>query len=110
MQSLILATALVVAQENGGDGGGGSEIFSFLVIILVLGAFFWFLIIRPQRSQLRRRQELSASLEIGDAIRTGGGIMGVIRRIDEDSVVLEVEDGGLLRVARMAVVAKDDGS
>ncbi len=106
MQSLILATGFVLAQE---DGSGSSGLLSFLVIILVLGGFFWFLIIRPQRNQLRRRQELSASLEIGDAIRTGGGIMGVIRRIDEDSVVLEVEDGGLLRVARMAIVTKEGG-
>ncbi len=105
MLSLILASSLVVAQA--GDGGGSSGLLSFLVIILVLGGFFWFLIIRPQRNQLRRRQELSASLEVGDAVRTGGGIMGVVRRIDEDSVVLEVEDGGLLRVARMAVVHKE---
>ncbi len=105
MLSLILASSLVVAQA--GDGGGSSGLLSFLVIILVLGGFFWFLIIRPQRNQLRRRQELSASLEVGDAVRTGGGIMGVVRRIDEDSVVLEVEDGGLLRVARMMVVHKE---
>ncbi len=104
MQSLILASSVILAQE---DGGGGSGLLSFVVIVGVLGAFFWFLIIRPQRNQLRRRQELTAALEIGDAVRTGGGIMGVIRRIDEDSVVLEVEDGGLLRVARMAIVHRD---
>ncbi len=109
METLILATGLIVAQaDDGGSGAGG--LLSFLLIVAVLGGFFWFLIIRPQRSQLRRRQELSAALEIGDSVRTGGGIMGVVRRIDDDSVVLEVEDGGLLRVLRMAVVARDGDS
>ncbi len=97
MQSLILAQS---------DGGSGSGLFGFLVIVAVLGGFFWFLIIRPQRNQVRRRQELSAALEIGDEVRTAGGIIGVIRRMDDQTVVLEVEDGGLLRVLRVMVVAR----
>ncbi len=101
--------SLILAQESSSSGAGG--LLSFLLIIGVLGGFFWFLIIRPQRRQMRRRQELVGSVGVGDHIRTGGGIYGVIRRIDDTDAVIEVEDGGLLRVIRVAIVDKlnDDG-
>ena len=102
--------SLIIAQESSSSGAGG--LLSFLLIIGVLGGFFWFLIIRPQRRQMRRRQELVNSVEVGDHVRTGGGIYGVVRRMDEQDVIIEVEDGGLLKVIRVAIVDKlngDDG-
>ncbi len=101
MQSLILA------QESSSSGAGG--LLSFVLIIGVLGGFFWFLIIRPQRRQMRRRQAMVSSVEVGDHIRTGGCIYGVVRRIDDRDAVIEVEDGGLLKVIRAAIVDKLDG-
>ena len=96
--------SLIFAQESSSDGAGG--LLSFLLIIGVLGGFFWFLIIRPQRRQMRRRQELVSSVEVGDLVRTGGGIYGVVRRIDDQDAVLEVEDGGKEYYVRV----KPDGS
>jgi preprotein translocase subunit YajC len=55
---------------------------------------------------MRQRRALVDSLAIGDEIRTGGGIFGTIRRIDDESAIIEVEDGGLLRVVRLAIIAK----
>lgn len=43
---------------------------------------------------------------MGDRIQTIGGILGVIRKMDDESVVIEVEDGGRLRIARRAVAGK----
>jgi preprotein translocase subunit YajC len=95
--------SLILAQN--GDSGGGN-ITGFILIIALLGAFFYFLIIRPQRRQVQRRQVLADSLEIGDTIRTGGGIYGTIRRLDDEAVIIEVEDGGLIKIAKLAIVAK----
>ncbi len=95
---------LILAQSDGGSGAGG--ILGFVLIIALLGGFFWFMILRPQRAQMRNRRSLVASLEVGDEIRTGGGIFGTIRRLDEESAIIEVEDGGLLRVVRLAIIAR----
>lgn len=76
-----------------------------LIFLGLMIAVFYFFIIRPQRQRQKAQQELSASLEIGDDIRTIGGIHGRILTIDEESVLLEVEQGQI-RVARRAVGAK----
>jgi preprotein translocase subunit YajC len=60
------------------------------------------LIIRPQRTRMRNQQELSRSLQLGDRVQTIGGIQGVVRSLDDDSVVIEIEQGRM-RVVRRAV-------
>lgn len=86
----------VLAQESSGGG-----LTTLIFLALMVGVFYFF-IIRPQRQRQRDQKELSASLEIGDEIRTIGGIHGRVTRIDEDSVVVEVEQGQI-RVARRAI-------
>lgn len=90
----------VLAQEEASGGGMTTLIFLGLMI-----AVFYFFIIRPQRQRQKAQQELSASLEIGDEVRTIGGIHGRILTIDEESVLLEVEQGQI-RIARRAVGSK----
>ena len=90
----------VLAQEA--TGGSGTTTLIFLGLMI---AVFYFFIIRPQRQRQKAQQELSASLEIGDDVRTIGGIHGRILTIDEESVLLEVEQGQI-RVARRAVGSK----
>ena len=92
----------ILAQASGTSG-----VLS-LVWLGALVVLFYFLLIRPQRVRARRHQELIRSLQVGDRIQTVGGIYGVIRSLDDTSAVIEVEDGGKLRVARRAVGTKAD--
>ncbi len=94
---------LVLAQE-----ASGSSITSFIFLGLMVAVFYLF-IIRPQRKRQRDQQQLSASLEIGNEVRTIGGIHGRILSADDESVVLQVEEGRI-RVARRAIGAKVDGA
>lgn len=89
---------IVFAQET--TTGTGSLIFLLLMV-----AVFYFLIIRPQRNRAKRQQELAASLQLGDEIQTIGGIKGRIKRLDEDDVVLELEQGEI-RLSRKAVASR----
>lgn len=101
----ILAQETTVV-EDAADSGGAGSFLPLILIIALLGGFFYFMIIRPQRNQVRQRQALVESLAVGDEIHTTGGIYGIVRRLDEDAVVIEVEDGGLLKVVRRAVALK----
>ncbi len=76
--------------------------YSQLIFFAVLIGVFYFLLIRPQRKRARAQQELAESLQVGDEIRTIGGLHGRVVSTDEESVVLAVEDGRI-RVSRRAI-------
>lgn len=80
--------------------GGG---FAFLPLLLAVG--FIFLITLPQRRMRKQQQALQSSLEVGDMVRTVGGIHGRILSIDDGGVVIEVESGKL-RLERRAIAGK----
>ena len=93
-------SSVVFAQETSGTGAWGSLIF----LALMIGVFY-FLIIRPQRNRAKAQRELSESLQMGQEVRTIGGIHGSVISMDEESVVLRVEEGRI-RVSRRAIASR----
>ncbi|OFW64452.1 MAG: preprotein translocase subunit YajC [Actinobacteria bacterium RBG_16_67_15] len=98
----ILAQAETAAEE-------GSTWLTLVLYAVVLGGLFYFLMIRPQRTRMRRQQEMIEALKIGDEVTTIGGIYGRIEFMDDTTAVLQVEGGGRLRVARRALAGKVTG-
>jgi preprotein translocase subunit YajC len=47
-------------------------------------------------------------LQRGDRVMTAGGIYGTIDSVSEDSVVIKVEGGTTLRVARSSIVQRQE--
>jgi len=88
--------SVVFAQE-----ATGSALPSLLFLGLMVGVFY-FLIIRPQRRRSQQQKDLAQSLQVGDEVRTIGGIHGRVLSVDEDSAVLQVEDGQI-RVTKRAI-------
>ena len=72
----------------------------FLVFMV---AVFYLLIIRPQRRRQQEQEQAIAKLQPGDRVITIGGIYGQIESMSEDSFVIRVESGALLRIRRQAV-------
>ena len=77
----------------------------FLLVLLVMFGLMWFILIRPQRAQQRRHQELLNELKIGDEVVTLGGIYGEVKGLDEERVRLEVDADVEIVVARRAVAS-----
>jgi preprotein translocase subunit YajC len=77
-----------------------------LAPILLIGVVFYFLLIRPQQRRARAQREITQSTEVGDEVVTIGGLFGVVREIDDDSVLLEVAPGTELRYLRSAIARK----
>ncbi|MEE9298828.1 MAG: preprotein translocase subunit YajC [Acidimicrobiia bacterium] len=91
------------------SANGGSGFVTLVIYAVVIGGLFYFLMIRPQRTRSRRQQQLVDALEIGDEVTTIGGIFGIIEHMDDESVVLQIEGGGRIRVVRRALAGKVDG-
>ena len=83
--------------------GAQRTIIVFLVLIF---GIFYFLLIRPQRKRQKEHEQLVRELQRGDSVLTAGGIFGVVESISEESVVIKVESGATLRVAKGSVALK----
>jgi preprotein translocase subunit YajC len=79
-----------------------------IVFLVLIFAMFYFLMIRPQRKRQKEHQQLMEELRRGDRVVTVGGIYGVIESVSEDSVVIKLESGATMRVAKGSVALKQE--
>lgn len=81
-------------------------IVQFGLIFLI---FYW-LLIRPQRKEKERHEQMIAGLKKGDEITTVGGIIGTIVHLSDDRVTVKTGDNTRLIVERGKVsqLARDE--
>ena len=108
----LLAGLLVTLVSMGGCAPSGEPAAGFdptiiIFMVLIFGVFY-FLLIRPQRKKQKEHQSLVAELKRGDKVITAGGIYGVIESTGEDSILIKVESGMTIRVARSSVALKQE--
>ena len=72
-------------------------------MLVVFIAIFYFLLWRPQQKRAKEHRELVAALGKGDEIVTGGGLAGVVTKVTDDYVMVEVSAGNEVIVQRQAV-------
>lgn len=92
-----------LVQPPGQQASGG-----MMIIVIQIGALlaiFWFLLIRPQRMQAKRHEEMLKALKRGDEIVTSGGIVGKVVHLKDDRVTIESGESRLViereRVAKV---------
>ena len=78
---------------------------SALILLPLLGVMVWLMVV-PQRRQMKQHQQLVSSLSEGDPVVTNSGIYGVIAEIDDDVLYLEVAEGIELKMSRSAVARR----
>jgi len=108
MAGLIITLAFLAScapTEEGAPAEGASTIM-FIGILVLFVAFFWFFMIRPQRRRQKEHEQLVQVLKVGDRVITVGGIYGSIENLSDESLVLKVESGATIRIARTSIVVK----
>lgn len=116
--ALLMLGIGALGQEVTGTGSGSGtgtgtasffDTYGMLIIMLVaFGLIFYFMLIRPQRKRQQEMNSLLSGLKRGDKVMTAGGIIGEIDSIGDTSVVLTLEEGAKLRMAKMSIVRKID--
>ena len=73
------------------------------IFFVVLVVMFWLVVIRPANKRAKEHVELVRSLRPGDRIVTAGGIHGIIKRVGEQTVEVEVAEGLVLTFDKYAI-------
>jgi preprotein translocase subunit YajC len=111
IMGLIVVLLITLASLSGcvlPEGGEeeGSSIVPMIIFLVVIFAMFYFLMIRPQRKRQKQHEEMMMELKRGDRIITAGGVYGTVESVNEENVVIKVESGATMRVARGSVAVK----
>lgn len=88
------------ATATASPGGGMTQLLIMMVLMIVI---FYFLLIRPQNKRAKAHQELVGGLKAGDEIITHGGIVGVVKDIKDQYIMLEIAPGMVITVQRQVV-------
>jgi len=84
-------------------GGGGMT--PTIVMMGVLFLIMYMLIFRPQAQKQKEWQKMLESIENGDQVVTGGGIVGIVIAVKEDRLHLRVPPDNLrLEVTKNSVM------
>ena len=96
---MISFVTLMEASTSAGAYGWTSIIW----LLILLGAFY-FILIRPQRKKEKKDAEMRKNVQVGDEIVTAGGIVGIVCKLEEETLVIETGgDRSKLRIKRWAV-------
>jgi preprotein translocase subunit YajC len=90
--------ALVIAMADPQAGG----LTTFLPFALIL-AIFYFLILMPMKRRQKKVQEFQQALKVGDKVVTTSGIHGLITRVTDNIIQLQIADRVRIDVSRAAI-------
>lgn len=89
------ATTATTSATSAGTGSpmmppaGGTEMLLWNVgLIVVLVAMFYLLLIRPQQKRFREHKDMLDTLKKGDKVLTGGGLIGRVDKVVNDTEIL----------------------
>ena len=94
-------TQLILAAQGQAQAQGGG--WGFIIMMVLIFAIMWWFMIRPQQKRQKEIRKFQNALAEGTKVVTGGGISGVVKRIDNAANTVEVE------IARGVVITVDRG-
>lgn len=95
---------MIVTPAYAQGAGATPDMFISILPFVLIFVIMYFLIIRPQRTQLKKRNEMLAAVRRGDTVVTGGGFVGKVTKVIDDNE-LEIDLGGMKVTALRSTIA-----
>lgn len=102
---LDIAFAMAPPQE-GSEGGG---FLSLLPPMIMMFAIFYFILIRPQQKKQKEAIKMLDSLKEGDTVVTLSGIHGTIKKLKDDTVMLQIAENVRIKINRSSISTVKEG-
>ncbi len=79
---------MVLSGDAAATGSTGGNAMFIIVYILIFVAIIYFMMIRPQKKQKAKTEEMHQQMEPGDNIMTTSGFYGTILDIVDDTTII----------------------
>ena len=94
------------------SSGAGMGMMGTIIWIAVLLVFIFVFMLRPQKKEQARRNEMMATMAVGDTVLTSSGFYGTLIDITDDTVIVEFGNNKNCRIpmqrAAIAQIEKAD--
>lgn len=80
------------------------QLLNSLAPIIIITLIFIFLIFRPQYKKANEHKKMLANLKIGDEILTHSGMVGKIKKIDDNLITLEISQDVDIQLAKGTIL------
>jgi len=94
---------LLFLEAQLGDKQGQN--LSFWIMMILIFVVFYFFMIRPQTKKQKELQKQREAMKKGDKVITAGGIHGIIRSVEDTTMMIEVDKDVVLKVDKASVYA-----
>ena len=94
---------VVTEVANGANLFGGN--LSFWIMIIAMIAIMYFFMWRPEKKRRKEMEDFRNGLKAGDKVITAGGIYAVVKKVEETSLLIEVDSNVTLRIDKSMVMA-----
>ena len=101
MITLLQAAAGAGQQAAQQPGGGWSFWVMIAAMILIMYFFMW----RPEKKRRKEAEDFRNNLKSGDKVITAGGIYAVVKKVEESTLLIEVDSNVTLRIDKGMVMA-----
>ncbi len=98
----LLNILLMMGGQGTGQTSGGSAWSTIIMMVLIVAVFYLFFI-RPQQKKTKEQKKFRENLKKGDKVITAGGIHGRILEVNDNTVVIETEGQGKLKVEKISI-------
>jgi preprotein translocase subunit YajC len=89
--------------QAGGQAGGLGGMSGMMLPMLAIFAIMYFMMIRPQQRKEKERLKMIGAVKSGDRVLFGGGILGMVTNVKENTLIVRVADDVKIEVLRASV-------
>ena len=81
-----------------------SAMLTSLVPFVIALVLLYFILLRPQQKREKQAQAMRENVNVGDEVCTAGGIVGIVLKVEDDTVVLETgAERNKIRIKKWAI-------
>ena len=99
----MLELAFAMAPPPDGAEPGGGSLLALLPPMIMMFLIFYFILIRPQQKKQQEAKKMLDDLKEGDNVVTLSCFHGTIKKLKEDTVMLQIADNVRVKMNRSSI-------